>query len=286
MKKWIGALALGLLLFLTACNSLMATPTLPELVVIPSSTSTIPPPTSTITSTFTFTPPPTLTPLATWTSVATPTIDFTVAPLPTSTITQTATNTPIPFQSRGDLHIHTTCSDGFNTYDEMVRMALVWGYRFIAITDHHMCTDVRIACRNEDRLHCFYGMEVGSVNKIEILGIGMTVPIDYGLPPSEVVDLIHKQGGIAIAAHPWGEGQRFTEDQLLNSGLDAMECPADGSQPFTFDTSALPCIYDSDAHHTYTLDPQHSNTCDMRINTVADLKTAILSGKCHQGKKE
>jgi hypothetical protein len=184
------------------------------------------------------------------------------------------------------LHIHTTCSDGFNTYDEMVRMALVWGYRFIAITDHHMCTDVRIACRNEDRLHCFYGMEVGSVNKIEILGIGMTVPIDYGLPPSVVVDLIHKQGGIAIAAHPWGEGQRFTEDQLLNSGLDAMECPADGSQPFTFDTSALPCVYDSDAHHTYTLDPQHSNTCDMRINTVADLKTAILSGKCHQGKKE
>jgi len=182
--------------------------------------------------------------------------------------------------------MHTTCSDGFDTYDDMVKMALVWGYGFIAITDHHMCDDVRTACRNETRLHCFYGMEVGSVDKIEILGIGITRPIDYGLPPAEVVDLIHKQGGIAIAAHPWAEGQAFSEDQLLNSGLDAMECPTDGSKPFPLNLSTLPCVYDSDAHHTYTLDPIHSNICDMHIRTVDDLRTAILAGKCHQGTHE
>jgi hypothetical protein len=182
--------------------------------------------------------------------------------------------------------METVCSVGNNTYDEMVRMALFWGYEFIAITDHHICPDVRIACRNEDRLHCFFGIQVVSENKIEILGIGVTTPIEDGLPPNVVVDQIHQQGGIAIASHPWVVPFRFTQDQLLNSGLDAMECPADGSHPFSFDTSALPCVYDSDADSIYTLDPQHSNLCDMHIRTVNDLRTAILTGKCHQGTKE
>ncbi len=165
-------------------------------------------------------------------------------------------------------------------------MALAWGYDFIAITDHHMCADVRTACRNDDRIHCFYGTQVVSVNRIEILGIGVTRPIDDGLPPAEVVDLIHKQGGIAIASHPWVVPFRFTQDQLLNSGLDAMECPADGSHPFSFDTSALPCVYDSDAASILNLDPKHSNICDMHIRIVDDLRKAISEGKCHQGTSE
>lgn len=291
MKTLWGLAALGCMLLATACSTLFPTPPLPEMVVLPSSTATDIPPTATNTPTPPLTPLPTNTQLATWTSEVTPTVSFTVPPLPTITKTPTATKTPFPaYQFRGDLHMHTTCSDGESTFDEMVRMALVWHYDFIAITDHHMCKDVRIACRNEDRLHCFYGQEVGSgVNKIEILAIGINTAIDYGKELDVIVDLIHQQGGIAIAAHPWGDEngiQRFTQDQLLNSGLDAMECPADGSKPFSFDTSALPCIYDSDAHNTFALDPQHANICDMRIQTVNDLRTAILSGKCHQGTAE
>lgn len=286
MKRLWSLAALVSLLLLTACSTIFPTPALPEMVVIPSSTATPVPPTATITSTFTLTPPPTNTQLPTWTSEVTPTVSFTVPPLPTSTTTLTPTKLFIPYQSRGDLHMHTTCSDGDNTLDEMVKMALVWKYNFIAITDHHMCKDVRIACRNEDRLHCFYGQEVGGVNKIEILAIGITVEVDYGLPADVIVSKIHQQGGIAIAAHPWIEGQDFTQEQLMDSGLDAMECPADGSKPFSFDTSALPCVYDSDAHSTQTLDPKHSNLCDMRIQTVEDLRTAIKTGKCHQGTSE
>jgi DNA polymerase (family X) len=36
----------------------------------------------------------------------------------------------------GDLHSHTTASDGVNTIDEMAEAALAKGYRFLAITDH------------------------------------------------------------------------------------------------------------------------------------------------------
>ena len=36
----------------------------------------------------------------------------------------------------GDLHTHTTASDGANTIDEMARAAIGLGYQFLAITDH------------------------------------------------------------------------------------------------------------------------------------------------------
>jgi DNA polymerase (family 10) len=37
---------------------------------------------------------------------------------------------------RGDLHMHTTATDGHNTIREMAEAALAVGYRYIAITDH------------------------------------------------------------------------------------------------------------------------------------------------------
>ena len=37
---------------------------------------------------------------------------------------------------RGDLHMHTTLSDGRNSMEEMARAALARGYEYIAITDH------------------------------------------------------------------------------------------------------------------------------------------------------
>jgi len=37
---------------------------------------------------------------------------------------------------RGDLHMHTTASDGHNSIREMAEAALVCGYQYIAITDH------------------------------------------------------------------------------------------------------------------------------------------------------
>ncbi len=37
---------------------------------------------------------------------------------------------------RGDLHSHTTASDGSNSIEEMARAAMALGYQFLAITDH------------------------------------------------------------------------------------------------------------------------------------------------------
>lgn len=37
---------------------------------------------------------------------------------------------------RGDLHCHTTASDGRHTIEQMVEAAIEMGYAFLAITDH------------------------------------------------------------------------------------------------------------------------------------------------------
>ncbi|OGV44574.1 MAG: hypothetical protein A2X46_03230 [Lentisphaerae bacterium GWF2_57_35] len=45
-------------------------------------------------------------------------------------------------QIKGDLHCHTTATDGQNTIEEMARAALTRGYEYLAITDHSQSTRV------------------------------------------------------------------------------------------------------------------------------------------------
>ena len=210
-----------------------------------------------------------------------------LTPMPTITLTPTITRTPRPTvisteqQMRGDLHMHTTCSDGEDELTRMVAVAQWWGYGFIAVTDHHWCEDVIQFCINETRLLCFPGLEVPTLERLEVLAIGITHPVREGLTVPETVQRIHAEGGIAIAAHPWTPGFEYNKSLLLHSGLDAMECPPDGSQPMPFDTSALPCVYDSDAHSSLALDPYTSNLCDMPIRSLEDLRFAITHRLCH-----
>ncbi len=43
---------------------------------------------------------------------------------------------------RGNLHMHTTASDGANTIEEMARAAVLAGYEYIAITDHSKASGI------------------------------------------------------------------------------------------------------------------------------------------------
>jgi len=43
---------------------------------------------------------------------------------------------------RGNLHMHTTASDGANTIEEMARAAILAGYEYIAITDHSKASGI------------------------------------------------------------------------------------------------------------------------------------------------
>lgn len=173
----------------------------------------------------------------------------------------------------GDLHIHTNCSGGKNSYEQMVEEALKKKLDFIAITEHEPCLEVITKCKTETRLLCISGRELTG-ERIHLLALNTRGGIDPDLTLAKQVEEIHRQGGFAIAAHPNAEKYYYTDSELKGLGIDAQECTGD-----TKERRFLPCVFDSDAHETSNLAWQF-NSCVGLIKNFEDLKTAILSKKC------
>jgi predicted metal-dependent phosphoesterase TrpH len=186
--------------------------------------------------------------------------------------------------------MHTTCSDGQNSYEEMVQKALELQLDFIAVTDHvgyaeGSCVSETIAkCQAETRLLCIPSTEQTTAT-FHLLAIGIQSRFGaFQQPLVAQVEEIHRQGGLAIAAHPYDKTRNFTENQLLHSGLDAMECARgtreqNQQQWQLSEQYNIPCVYNSDAHKKDDLGKQY-NVCSVPINTVADLKAALIGKKC------
>ncbi len=108
--------------------------------------------------------------------------------------------------SSADLHIHTTVSDGVATPLEVLR----WANRrtdlsVIAIADHNAVAGAIEAAEAAPRVG---HVEVVVAQEVEsddghIIGLWAPERINPGLSAAETVDLIHGQGGLAIAAHPF-----------------------------------------------------------------------------------
>lgn len=108
---------------------------------------------------------------------------------------------------KGNLHMHTTVSDGRRTPEEALEFYRNAGYDFVALTDHWRQgkTGVR------GGLLVLNGCEwdVGDVphgNIYHILGIGMEREVPGTRAdlrtPQEVIDAIRAAGGAAVLAHP------------------------------------------------------------------------------------
>ncbi len=198
-----------------------------------------------------------------------------------------ATSTPsnlLPGMSKGDLHLHTTCSDGRDSYEEMVQAALTHNYTFIAITDHIWCPFTVYLCRNETRLICIPGLEVRMPGINDVIALNLQAGMTAKPTMVELVNAIHAEGGVAIAAHPFLPGYEYQKDTLLSSGFDAMECNVWGSAAPGFDINTMRCVWSSDAHAADTMGlPFTYTVCDVLIHDFDELKDAILGGYCHPG---
>ena len=110
---------------------------------------------------------------------------------------------------RGNLHMHTTVSDGRLdpiSAREEYRKA---GYDFIAVTDHWQMSE-NVPSKDGSMLE-LSGVEYDTGDMVHtkvfhILGIGMNRPAfetkDHNIPPQKIIDCIREAGGIAILAHP------------------------------------------------------------------------------------
>ena len=104
------------------------------------------------------------------------------------------------------LHHHTTLSDGRKTPEEVVALYRAAGYDALALTDHWYYG----AAREIDGFPLYSGEELnvggsdGGVGCYHILCLfAATAPeVDKEASAQEVIDAIHKAGGLAVLAHP------------------------------------------------------------------------------------
>jgi predicted metal-dependent phosphoesterase TrpH len=187
-----------------------------------------------------------------------------------------------------DLHLHSQFSDGSLTIPELVDLMGKHGMGAIAITDH-LCENktflgkaARVLSKslfkrnfqdylnliNEEadrawqqyRMLVIPGVEItknsfSHKDSAHILAIDIHDYIDPDLPLREIIDAIHAQGGLAIAAHPVSTGkvehqtfQLWEMREELKTLIDAWEV---ASGRVLFDEvhkSGLPAVANSDLH--------------------------------------
>lgn len=123
---------------------------------------------------------------------------------------------------KGNLHTHTTDSDGAKTPEEVKRLYKDLGYDFLALTDHWHVN------MQED----FEGMLVLSGVEYDWMQNGCYHIVGYGLrnasaakkgdDPQKLIDAVKKSGGLATLAHPAWSLQRPDQMAMLH-GVDCTE---------------------------------------------------------------
>jgi predicted metal-dependent phosphoesterase TrpH len=135
---------------------------------------------------------------------------------------------------KGNLHTHTTVSDGELTPGETARLYRDAGYSFIAITDHNRWGSYPEL--SDDKLLVLPGSEIDTVYEggihhiVAVAKPGCKLENGYIIPPEKrrgqhpqaIIDYILENGCIAVYAHPFWS---YADHNLLASlkGLTGME---------------------------------------------------------------
>lgn len=123
-----------------------------------------------------------------------------------------------------DHHIHSCYSADSNTkIEDILKVASIKGLDIIAISDHNTVEGSKMALKLSCDVLVIPSIEI-STRDGHIVGFGCTELIEKGLSPSETIDKIHDQGGIAIVPHPYcfyRHGLISKNDEKLN--YDAIE---------------------------------------------------------------
>ncbi len=193
---------------------------------------------------------------------------------------------------KGNLHAHTTLSDGTKTPEELIDIYRKGEYDFLSITDHSIVVDPSELDGKGLLLipggeMCIGRSEAGEWYHIVVIGVEKTLPyrdLDYDLDPQKVIDHANEVGGLAIVAHPYWSGLNHSDIMKLkdyhgveiyntsceycrNTGLSASHVDgliAAGLEPF---------IYATDDHHGEMRDTWPLDACGAWISVKAESLT-------------
>jgi predicted metal-dependent phosphoesterase TrpH len=132
---------------------------------------------------------------------------------------------------RADLHLHTHYSDGWPSPPAVVEAAGKLGLDIIAITDHDTIEGaLRAAEYVSHRAGApalIVGEEVSSRDG-HILGLFLERRVRPGMSARATVDAIHRQGGVAVAAHPfWRTERQARSSRVHGVGWEAVQLDFD-----------------------------------------------------------
>ena len=204
-----------------------------------------------------------------------------------------------PRRGKGDLHVHTASGDGMASPRQILDyVEAETDLDIIAVTDHddlRGALEAREACaRGHYRFEVIPGMEVTAIEG-HIIALWVEEPLPSLRSVDEVLAAIHRQGGLAVAAHPmsWltrSLGEKAL-DRLVASGrdgvyLDAIETAnqAPGSRLGLKRAAALNReryhlaeVGGSDAHFLKAIGSAHT---EFPGRSAVDLRRSILERTC------
>ncbi len=129
---------------------------------------------------------------------------------------------------KGNLHSHTTCSDGRLSPQQRADAYAANGYDFLAITDHYRITSLS-SITPAHGLVLIQGVELHPDNPFggqvhHFVGLHVSDDIDAAkLAPQHVIDAVREQGGSVWLAHPYWSSVCIPRDTLPLRGLAGIE---------------------------------------------------------------
>ncbi|MBN1906451.1 MAG: CehA/McbA family metallohydrolase [Deltaproteobacteria bacterium] len=118
----------------------------------------------------------------------------------------------------GNIHVHSSLSDGRGSYTEIAEKASRNGIDFICFNDHsHM--NKRFSLEEEGLygtkpFALLIGAEIGKDSHHYLAYDIKTLPDCEEASPQEVIDSVNEQGGFGFMAHPFEKGMPFMEKSV------------------------------------------------------------------------
>ncbi len=156
----------------------------------------------------------------------------------------------------------------------------------LCITDHNTIQGAIIAQKHAQDIEVIVGEEISSADG-EILALFIQEEIKPMLSALETIDLIHDQGGIAVAAHPFSPYCHSLETKIHDLKLDGVEVfnayhrdAYSNLMAQTFSPGKLARLGNSDAH---SLDMIGNGYTIFEGKTSEELRKSILKRKTSFG---
>jgi hypothetical protein len=122
---------------------------------------------------------------------------------------------------RADFHVHAFPGDGLLPAWVLAEEGRRQGIDVIAVTNHNQTLAASFPVMRSGQLPLVLRGQEVTTPAFHLVAVGVRDTIDWRLPLSGIIDEIHAQGGVAIAAHP--RRSSWQPDPESSANVDAVE---------------------------------------------------------------